>query len=140
MNLSKRFTSHSKLSCVCVCQDDDVKTIKRINKKICGIKMDITRRQTTIKLWLKLALHEQQNCCNLQQNLISTHVNWKCLYINYKSQGNMCRHFYLTCVEIRFCHKLQQFCCSCNSTLNVDGNWEIKKSLSCFVGSSKLNT
>jgi hypothetical protein len=24
---------------------------------------------------LKLELHEQQNCCNLQQNLISTHVN-----------------------------------------------------------------
>ena len=76
MNLSKRFTSHSKLSCVCVCQDDDVKTIKRINKKICRINlMDIAQRQTTIKLWLKLELHEQQNCCNLQQNLISTHVN-----------------------------------------------------------------
>jgi hypothetical protein len=30
----------------------------------------------------------------------------------------MCRHFYLTCVEIRFCCKLQQFCCSCNSTLS----------------------
>jgi hypothetical protein len=61
---------------------------------------------------LKLALHEQQNCCNLQQNLISTHVNWKCLHINYKSQGNMWRHFYLTFVEITFCCKLQQFCCS----------------------------
>jgi hypothetical protein len=24
---------------------------------------------------LKVELHEQQNCCNLQQNLISTHVN-----------------------------------------------------------------
>jgi hypothetical protein len=69
---------------------------------------------------LKLKLHEQQNCCNLQQNLISTHVNWKCLHINYKSQGNMCRHFYLTCVEIRFYCKLQQFCCSCNSSLRVD--------------------
>jgi hypothetical protein len=73
---------------------------------------------TLILVWsrLKLELHEQQNCCNLQQNLISTHVNWKCLHINYKSQGNMCRYFYLTCVEIRFCCKLQQFCCSCNSS------------------------
>ena len=62
---------------------------------------------------LKVELHEQQNCCNLQQNPISTYVKWKCLHINYKSQGNMCRHFYLTCVEIRFCCKLQQFCCSC---------------------------
>ena len=24
----------------------------------------------------------------------------------------MCKHFQLTCVEIRFCCKLQQFCCS----------------------------
>jgi hypothetical protein len=68
---------------------------------------------------LKVELHEQQNCCNLQQNLISRHVNWKRLHINYKSQGNMCRHFYLTCVEIRFCCKLQQFCCSCNSSFTV---------------------
>jgi hypothetical protein len=29
----------------------------------------------------------------------------------------MCKHFQLTCVEIRLCCKLQQFCCSCNSTL-----------------------
>jgi hypothetical protein len=28
----------------------------------------------------------------------------------------MCKHFQLTCVEIRLCCKLQQFCCSCNST------------------------
>ena len=41
------------------------------------------------------------------------------VYINYKSRGNICRHFYLTCVEIRFCCKLQQFCCSCNSTFRV---------------------
>jgi hypothetical protein len=41
------------------------------------------------------------------------------LHINYKSQCNMCRHFYLTCVEIRFCCKLQQFCCSCNSTFKL---------------------
>jgi hypothetical protein len=60
--------------------------------------------------------------CNLQHNLISTHVNWKCLQINYKSQGNMCRHFYLTCVEIIFCCKLQQFCCLCNSTLTSSEN------------------
>ena len=30
----------------------------------------------------------------------------------------MCKHFQLACVGIRFCCKLQQFCCSCNSTLN----------------------
>ena len=29
----------------------------------------------------------------------------------------MCKHFQLTCVEIRLCCKLQQFCYSCNSTL-----------------------
>jgi hypothetical protein len=25
-------------------------------------------------MMIKVELHEQQNCCNLQQNLISTHV------------------------------------------------------------------
>ena len=30
---------------------------------------------------------------------------------------NLCKHFQLTCVEIRSCFKLQQFCCPCNSTL-----------------------
>jgi hypothetical protein len=55
---------------------------------------------------------EARGICNGRlQNLISTHVNWKCIHINYKSWGNMCQHFYLTCVEIRFCCKLQQFCC-----------------------------
>ena len=29
----------------------------------------------------------------------------------------MCKYFHLPCVEISFCCKLQQFCCSCNSTL-----------------------
>ena len=38
---------------------------------------------------------------------------------NYKSRGNICRHFYLTCVEIRFCCKLRQFCYPYYSTLSV---------------------
>jgi hypothetical protein len=41
---------------------------------------------------------------------------------NYKSRGNMCQHFYLTCVEIGFCCKLQQFCYSYYSSLNVPSN------------------
>jgi hypothetical protein len=35
----------------------------------------------------------------------------------------MCKHFQLTCVEIRFCCKLQQFCCPYYSTFT---NWTTK--------------
>ena len=42
------------------------------------------------------------------------------VYTNYKSRGNMWRHFNLTCVEISFCCNLQQFCCSCNSTFTPE--------------------
>jgi hypothetical protein len=44
------------------------------------------------------------------------------LQITLKSRGNMCQHFYLTCVEIRFCCKLQQFCCSYYSSFNEGCN------------------
>ena len=33
----------------------------------------------------------------------------------------MCQHFYLTCVEIRFCYKLQQFFCSYYSSFSNAG-------------------
>ena len=34
----------------------------------------------------------------------------------------MCEHFQLTCVEIRFCCKLQQFCCSYYSSFSDNFN------------------
>jgi hypothetical protein len=42
------------------------------------------------------------------QRMLSRNVDTCCLVI---CNAYMCEHFQLTCVEIRFCCKLQQFCC-----------------------------
>jgi hypothetical protein len=47
----------------------------------------------------------------------------------------MCQHLYLTCVEIRFCCKLQQFCCSYYSSfmsfIHVMHAFILSKQVSC---------
>ena len=40
-------------------------------------------------LYFNVELHEQQNCCNLQQNLISTHVENVYTYRVYKKKRNL---------------------------------------------------
>ena len=46
----------------------------------------------------------------------------------------MCRHFYLTCVEIRFCCKLQQFCCSyCSSFTAVYFSYQTGERISLTI-------